>query len=79
MQDSFKYNNELKVTAAHTTDRAILFDFITAPRFDSLPKPTVQDKTGTVGLIEKPLPKTASSKLEVACATFFFSIRKTLI
>ncbi len=32
-QDSFKYNNELKVTAAHTSDRAILFDFITSDAF----------------------------------------------
>ena len=34
-QDSFRYNNELKVTAAYTTDRAILFDFITSTQFQS--------------------------------------------
>jgi hypothetical protein len=34
-QDSFRYNNELKVTAAYTTDRAILFDFITSAQFQS--------------------------------------------
>jgi hypothetical protein len=28
-QDSFKYNNELKVTAAHTKDRTVLFNYIT--------------------------------------------------
>jgi hypothetical protein len=28
--DSFKYNNELKVTAAYTTDRAVLFNYITS-------------------------------------------------
>ncbi|UNZ00183.1 hypothetical protein MQE36_07525 [Zhouia spongiae] len=32
-QDSFKYNNELKKTAAYTTDRKILFDFITSEVF----------------------------------------------
>ena len=32
--DSFKYNNELKVTAAYTTDRSILFDFITSDVFN---------------------------------------------
>ena len=32
-QESFKYNQELKVTAAHTTDRSILFDFITSEAF----------------------------------------------
>ncbi|MGB5821698.1 MAG: hypothetical protein WBG90_19605 [Saonia sp.] len=31
--NSFKYNNALKVTAAYTADRDILFDFITAKEF----------------------------------------------
>ena len=34
-QDSFKYNNELKVTAVHTTDRTVLFDFITSKAFNN--------------------------------------------
>jgi hypothetical protein len=32
-QKSFRYNYELKKTAAHTTDRTVLFDFITSPDF----------------------------------------------
>jgi hypothetical protein len=32
--ESFKYNQELKVTAAYTTDRSILFDFITSEVFN---------------------------------------------
>jgi hypothetical protein len=32
-QESFKYNQELKTTAAYTTDRSILFDFITSETF----------------------------------------------
>ncbi|MFK2819567.1 hypothetical protein U0L90_05520 [Flavobacteriaceae sp. LMIT009] len=32
-QESFKYNQELKTTAAYTTDRSILFDFITSEEF----------------------------------------------
>ncbi len=32
-QDSFKYNKELKITAAYTTDRKVLFDFITSKGF----------------------------------------------
>ena len=32
-QDSFKYNYALKVAAAFTTDRSILFDFITSDNF----------------------------------------------
>ncbi len=31
--ESFKYNNELKKTASYTTDRTILFDFITSKPF----------------------------------------------
>jgi hypothetical protein len=32
-KESFKYNQELKTTAAYTTDRSILFDFITSEEF----------------------------------------------
>ncbi|MBS7252473.1 tetratricopeptide repeat protein [Flavobacterium branchiicola] len=32
-QNSFKYNYALKVTAAHTTDRSVLFDFITSESY----------------------------------------------
>ncbi|GAA4814210.1 hypothetical protein [Litoribaculum gwangyangense] len=32
-QSSFKYNQELKTTAAYTTDRSILFDYITSEAF----------------------------------------------
>ncbi|MWB95226.1 hypothetical protein GON26_12715 [Flavobacterium sp. GA093] len=34
--NSFKYNYALKVTAAHTTDRAVLFDFITSENFTAI-------------------------------------------
>mgnify|MGYP003668157860 FL=1 len=33
-QESFRYNNELKTTAAFTSDRAVLFDFITSKSFE---------------------------------------------
>ena len=33
-QDSFKYNNELKVTAAFTADRTILFNYVTSLEAD---------------------------------------------
>jgi hypothetical protein len=35
-QNSFKYNYALKVTAAHTSDRSVLFDFITSETFTSI-------------------------------------------
>lgn len=34
-EKSFKYNQELKQTVAHTMDRAVLFDWITSKKFDS--------------------------------------------
>ena len=37
-QNSFKYNFALKVTAAHTTDRTVLFDFITSESFNAIQK-----------------------------------------
>ncbi|HNQ26632.1 MAG TPA: hypothetical protein PKL92_01805 [Aquaticitalea sp.] len=33
-KSSFKYNQALKITAAHTTDRSILFDYITSEVFN---------------------------------------------
>jgi tetratricopeptide (TPR) repeat protein len=38
-QNSFKYNVSLKITAAHTTDRSVLFDFITSETFSTTAKP----------------------------------------
>ncbi|WP_339660054.1 hypothetical protein [uncultured Polaribacter sp.] len=37
-QNSFKYNNELKITAAYTADRTVLFDFITSKDFNEIPE-----------------------------------------
>jgi tetratricopeptide (TPR) repeat protein len=37
-QNSFKYNFALKVTAAHTADRTVLFDFITSDSFTAIQK-----------------------------------------
>ena len=37
-QNSFKYNYALKVTAAHTTDRTVLFDFISSDTFVAIQK-----------------------------------------
>ncbi|MGL2963108.1 tetratricopeptide repeat protein [Flavobacterium sp. RSB2_4_14] len=43
-QDSFHYNQALKVTAAYTTDRSILFDFITSDTFVSVQKGLYEKK-----------------------------------
>jgi len=47
-QNSFKYNNALKVAAAYTTDRDILFDFITSKEFlQNSIADTISGKTAT--------------------------------
>lgn len=43
-QDSFNYNYALKVSAAFTTDRSILFDFITSDSFVSIQKGLYEKK-----------------------------------
>ena len=49
--NSFKYNNALKITAAYTTDRDVLFDFITS---DEFLQNTIADKISgkTIALVE---------------------------
>ncbi len=42
--ESFRYNQELKTTAAYTTDRGVLFDFITSKLFDKDPENSVTEK-----------------------------------
>jgi tetratricopeptide (TPR) repeat protein len=47
-QNSFKYNYALKITAAHTTDRSILFDFITSDTFTSIQKGLYEQKAAEI-------------------------------
>ncbi|MFA9192297.1 tetratricopeptide repeat protein [Flavobacterium sp. FZUC8N2.13] len=44
-ESSYQYNSALKVTAAHTTDRAILFDFISSEDFNAIQKALFEKKT----------------------------------
>ena len=48
--DSFRYNYELKKTAAHTTDRSVLFEFITSENFLDSVKYRAQDLGRLVGV-----------------------------
>lgn len=41
-QDSFRYNYELKKTAAYTTDRSILFEFITSENFAAIQQEKIE-------------------------------------
>ena len=51
-QDSYKYNFALKQTAAHTTDRSILFDFITSDEFTIIEKDIYEQKLALLMDIE---------------------------
>jgi hypothetical protein len=50
-QNSFRYNTELKKTAAYTTDRSVLFDFITSEQFQSVQKKFFEEQEKAVGRI----------------------------
>lgn len=50
-QDSFKYNQALRITAAYTTDRSILFDFITSGNFVTLQKTFLEEKEAVINSI----------------------------
>jgi hypothetical protein len=51
-QDSFKYNYALKVAAAFTTDRAVLFDFITSNKFVTVQNGLYEQKIAELHNIE---------------------------
>jgi tetratricopeptide (TPR) repeat protein len=51
-QSSYSYNFELKKTAAHTTDRSILFDFITSENFVAIQKGFYDDKISAINEIK---------------------------
>jgi hypothetical protein len=79
-QDSFRYNNELKITAAYTTDRAVLFDFITSENFDAQENIHQQITQKIAEEIPKPIQETtqetipeAAEKLEVGKPISFSS------
>ncbi len=65
-QDSFLYNQQLKTTAAHTTDRSILFDFITSNTFISIQKGHYEQKIATLNnldIIDLEIVESFESKL----------------
>ena len=50
-QNSFRYNQALKITAAHTTDRTVLFDFITSGKFTGLQQAFAEQKQAIINEI----------------------------
>ena len=71
-QDSYKYNNALKVTATHTTDRTVLFDFITSNTFVAVQKGLYDKKVQellNIGVVDHEIIK---SELNIETKTKFF-------
>ena len=65
---SFKYNDYLKITAAYTTDRSVLFDYITSDDFDIHPAPAdlipLEPEVKTETKTETKFESKSESKLE---------------
>ena len=72
-QKSFRYNNELKVTAAHTVDRAILFNFITSDLFKEAEKKDVisKQKDTKTSAVEKPEKEQLEEELNIGTPLSF--------
>lgn len=64
-KESYKYNNKLKITAAHTTDRSVLFDFITSKSFKSTKKNTEKRSIREAVIQKTKLLKTGTVKKEL--------------
>ena len=74
-QESFRYNLELKKTAAHTTDREVLFEFITSATFNEPNKTQDKPKKENITVYEAeevkvleriPLDEAVTMKMEEA-------------
>ncbi|BCY28281.1 tetratricopeptide repeat protein [Flavobacterium okayamense] len=71
-QESYRYNYELKKTAAHTQDRTILFEFITSDEFTTLQKNNIEAQEEIISNIkvnEVEFVEIASSQAEVGIPT----------
>ncbi len=63
-QNSFKYNNELKTTAAHTTNRSVLFNFITSESFTN--KASSNNSPNNIDVIQPTIIKSSEIEFEKA-------------
>ncbi|WP_395047035.1 tetratricopeptide repeat protein [Flavobacterium sp.] len=77
-QDSFKYNSELKNTAAFTTDRTILFDLITSENFVGIQKGFFEEKEAQI-LDIKVIDSTIIEIVEAEIKPEINSLEKSII
>ncbi|MES2239667.1 MAG: tetratricopeptide repeat protein [Bacteroidota bacterium] len=73
-ENSFKYNSALKTTAAHTTDRAVLFDFISSEEFNAIQKELFEKKVNellsikvidSVEIVQEKVAETSEKTIEL--------------
>ena len=64
-QNSFKYNHVLKIAAAHTVDRSVLFDFITSDTFTAIQKELYDKNIAAISDIKVSGSEIVEPKLEV--------------
>ncbi|AUC86732.1 hypothetical protein CW731_12915 [Polaribacter sp. ALD11] len=64
-QNSFKYNNELKVTAAYTTDRTVLFNYITSFKTDIKNDENIHQQISERLSSEKPIAISSTTTTEI--------------
>ena len=76
-QDSFKYNYALKVSAAYTTDRTVLFDFITSDTFVAIQKGLYDKKI--LELLDISVVDSEQFHLEIKLETNTNSIEQSIL
>jgi tetratricopeptide (TPR) repeat protein len=67
-QDSFKYNESLKKTAAYSTDRSVLFDLITSEFFTGIQKGFFEEKEAEIldiNVIDSTIIEVTETKIEL--------------
>ena len=67
-QESFKYNNELKITASYTTDRTVLFNYISSNDFNNK-KAAIHQQISEKILKEKQSETASKTSTKEAIAT----------
>jgi tetratricopeptide (TPR) repeat protein len=77
-KNSFKYNHELKVNAAYTTDRTILFDFITSESFTAIQKGLYEQKLAELMEIKVIDSEIVLSKIPEGTSSLEHSILTTI-
>ncbi len=84
-QNSFKYNSTLKITAAHTADRSVLFEFISSDTFTAVEKELydkkanelLEIKTNGIEIVSPKEPK-LEQKINTVEESILTSIKNSL-